>query len=93
MGAGDYNVTEQGFISALEACSALGFDGGQPVRVQPVPVFGNIVISTNFSEDCSGNIGVGESLSCTIDNVVIDPSPATLTVNKTIFGCHTTNSL
>jgi hypothetical protein len=53
----------------------------------------NIVICTNFSEDCSGDISAGESLSCTIDNVVIDTSPATLTVNKTIFGSDTTNSL
>jgi hypothetical protein len=86
LGAGDYNVTEGGFISALEACSALGFDGGQPLPPPVPPGFGNIVICTNFSEDCSGNIGVGESLSCTIDNVVIDTT-ATLTVKKQVFGC------
>ena len=52
----------------------------------------NLFICTNFSEDCSGDISAGESLSCNINNVLIDTSPASLTVNKTIFGCDTINS-
>ena len=43
---GEYNVDEQGFISALEACSALGFDGGQPAYLailSSVPISVKIV--------------------------------------------------
>ena len=54
---GEYNVDEQGFIPGLQACSALGFDGGQQAAQS-----GNIVICTNFSEDCSGDIGAGAEL-------------------------------
>ena len=82
---GEYNVDEQGFISALEACSALGFDGGQPV-------FGNIVICTNFSEDCSGNIGVDEELTCNIENTVIEIALPRATLNVTkLVTCEDEN--
>ena len=84
---GEYNVDEQGFISALEACSALGFDGGQPV-----PVFGNIVICTNFSEDCSGDIGVGEEVTCNIENTVIETTVPRATLNVTkLVTCEDEN--
>ena len=84
---GEYNVDEQGFISALEACSALGFDGGQPV-----PLFGNIVICTNFSEDCSGDIGVDEELTCNIENTVIETTVPRVTLNVTkLVTCEDEN--
>ena len=58
-----------------------GFEGGGQ------QIIGNIYAFADFSEDCSGDISAGESLSCEIDNTVIDTSPATLTVNKEVFGC------
>ena len=42
-------------------------------------------ICTNFSDECEGNIAIGTPQTCTIDNVLV--SPASLTVNKEIFGC------
>ena len=79
-GAGQYNVSEAGFVPGLAQCA--GFEGGQQI-------IGNIYACADFSEDCSGDISAGESLSCEIDNTVIDTSPATasLTVNKEIYGC------
>jgi hypothetical protein len=78
LGAGQYNVSEAGFVPGLAQCA--GFDGGQQI-------IGNIYVCADFSEDCSGDISAGESLSCTIDNVLIDTT-ATLTVKKQVFGCN-----
>ena len=80
LGAGQYNVSEAGFVPGLAQCA--GFEGGQQI-------IGNIYACADFSEDCSGDISAGESLSCEIDNTVIDTSPttATLTVKKQVFGC------
>ena len=83
LGAGQYNVSEVGFVPGLAQCA--GFEGGQQI-------IGNIYACADFSEDCSGDISAGESLSCEIDNTVIDTSPATLTVNKEIYGCNSFNS-
>ena len=81
LGAGQYNVSEAGFVPGLAQCA--GFEGGQQI-------IGNIYACADFSEDCSGDISAGESLSCEIENTVIDTSPATasLTVNKEIYGCE-----
>ena len=59
-----YSVSETGFQPGLEQCGA-GFDGGQIIG-------GPFVVCTTFSDDCSGDISTGESLSCNINNVVID---------------------
>ena len=82
LGAGQYNVSEAGFVPGLAQCAE--FEGGQQI-------IDNIYACADFSEDCSGDISAGESLSCEIDNTVIDTSPttATLTVNKEIYGCAT----
>jgi hypothetical protein len=61
-GAGVYNVNETGFQPGLAQCA--GFDGGQLIGE-------NIYTCTDFSEDCSGDISAGESLSCNIENTVI----------------------
>ena len=83
---GAYNVTEQGLDSNTpQVCANMAFEAGSDLG-------NNLFICTNFSEECSGDISAGESLSCNINNVLIDTSPASLTVNKTIFGCETTNS-
>jgi hypothetical protein len=77
---GPYNVTEQALDpNTPQVCANMAFEAGSDLG-------NNQVICTNFSEDCSGDISAGESLSCTIDNVVIDTT-ATLTVKKQIFGC------
>jgi hypothetical protein len=78
--AGPYNVTEQGLDpNTPPVCANMSFEAGSDLG-------NNLVICTNFSQDCSGDISAGENLSCTIDNVVIDTT-ATLTVNKEVFGC------
>ena len=78
---GAYNVTEQGLDSNTpQVCANMAFEAGSDLG-------NNLFICTNFSEECSGDISAGESLSCNINNVLIDTSPASLTVNKTIFGC------
>jgi hypothetical protein len=66
LGAGDYNVTEEGFVKDLPACSSLGFDGGQPTTNA------SVFICTDFTPDCEGEISLGQELSCNINNVVID---------------------
>ena len=79
---GPYNVTEQGLDSNTpQACANMAFEAGSDLG-------NNLFICTNFSEECSDVISAGESLSCIINNVLIDTSPASLTVNKTIFGCN-----
>jgi len=78
---GPYNVTEQGLDpNTPQVCANMAFEAGSDLG-------NNLFISTNFREDCSGDISAGESLSCNINNVLIDTSPASLTVNKQIFGC------
>ena len=53
---------------------------------------GNIVICTNFSEDCSGDIGVGEDLTCNIENTVIETTVRTATLNVTkLVTCEDEN--
>src|SRR5215203_4397377 len=82
LGTGQYSVSEAGFVPDLQACSALGFDGGQQTAQA------DIFICTNFSEDCDGDISAGQNLSCNITNTVIDtnvpPQTATLNVTKLV---------
>jgi hypothetical protein len=83
LGTGQYSVSEAGFVQGLQACSALGFDGGQQTAQA------SIFICTNFSEDCDGDISAGQNLSCNITNTVIDtnvtpPQTATLNVTKLV---------
>ena len=59
-----YSVSETGFQPGLEQCAFHG-DGGQIIGSP-------FVVCTTFSDDCSGDISAGESLSCNINNVVID---------------------
>ena len=82
LGTGQYNVSEAGFVPGLQACSALGFDGGQQTAQA------DTFICTNFSEDCDGDISAGQNLLCNITNTVIDtnvtPQTATLNVTKLV---------
>ena len=82
LGTGQYSVSEAGFVPGLQACSALGFDGGQQTAQA------DIFICTNFSEDHDGDISAGQNLLCNITNTVIDtnvtPQPATLNVTKLV---------
>ena len=82
LGAGDYNVTEEGFVAGLQSCFDIGFEGGQQTALE------NVFICTNFTEDCSGDISAGESLACEIENTFLDftvpPTTETLTVIKNV---------
>jgi hypothetical protein len=82
LGAGLYEVIEERFDPDFQQCLSRGFDGGR----ETFPGH-EVIICTDFSEDCSGDISAGESLSCNINNVVINTAPATLTVKKQVFGC------
>ena len=76
LGAGQYNVIEEGFVTGLAECA--GFEGGQRISN------GNFYACADFSEDCSGDISAGESLSCEITNTVIEGPTGTLHVTKLV---------
>jgi hypothetical protein len=63
LGAGAYSVSEEGYTPGLAQCA--GFDGGQNS-------FLNVYTCTNFSDDCSGDIDVGEELTCNIENTITE---------------------
>ncbi|HZB17021.1 MAG TPA: VCBS repeat-containing protein [Nitrososphaeraceae archaeon] len=68
--AGPYNVTEQGLDPVTPAiCSTLGFEAGQVVSAG---ISGNLFICTNFSDECEGDITIGNPQTCTIENVLIE---------------------
>jgi hypothetical protein len=77
--AGAYSVIQSNFEPGLAQCA--GFDGGQ--QIEP-----NTYTCTNLSDDCSGDISIGEELTCNIENTVIDvnvpPETATLNVTKLV---------
>ena len=65
---GAYNVTEQGLDPVTPAiCSTMGFEAGQVVS----PDTSGLFICTNFSEQCEGNITIGNPQTCTIENVLV----------------------
>ena len=67
---GAYNVTEQGLNPVTPAiCSTMGFEAGQVVSTD---ISGNLFICTNFSEECEGDITIGNPQTCTIENVLIE---------------------
>ena len=83
LGAGEYNVTEAGFVPGLAQCA--GFDGGQQI-------IGNIYACADFSEDCSGDISAGESLGCEIENTIIDTTLPISLLNVTkLVTCEQEN--
>ena len=62
---GAYNVTEQGLNPVTPAiCSTMGFEAGQVVSTD---ISGNLFICTNFSEECEGDITIGNPQTCTIE--------------------------
>ena len=68
----------------------MGFEAGQVVS----PNTSGLFICTNISDECEGDITIGNPQTCTIENVLVEPPTpptpqmASLTVNKTIFGCN-----
>src|ERR687897_3412709 len=64
--AGPYNVTEQGLDSVTPAiCSTMGFEAGSTLDE-------DLFICTNFSDECEGDITIGNLQTCTIENVLIE---------------------
>src|SRR5215208_6067339 len=62
---GAYNVTEQGLDPVTPAiCSTMGYEAGSDLG-------DNLFICTNFSEECEGNITIGNPQTCTIENVLV----------------------
>ena len=60
-------------------CQEAGFDNGFLLNE-------NIIICTEFEDECSGIVEKGELKECTVENYVVD-APTKLTVNKEIYGC------
>ena len=67
--AGAYNVTEQGLDPVTPAiCSTMGFEAGQVVS----PNTSGLFICTNISDECEGDIAIGNPQTCTIENVLVE---------------------
>jgi hypothetical protein len=65
---GAYNVTEQGLDPTTPAiCTTMGFEAGQVVS----PDTSGLFICTNFSDECEGDITIGNPQTCTIENVLV----------------------
>ena len=47
----------------------MGFEAGQVVSAG---ISGNLFICTNFSEECEGDITIGNPQTCTIENVLVE---------------------
>ena len=65
---GTYSVSEEGLDPVTpEICNTMGFDAGRNASD-----FGqNLFICTNFSDECEGDITIGNPRICTIDNVLV----------------------
>jgi Collagen triple helix repeat (20 copies) len=62
---GAYNVTEQGLDPVTPAiCSTLEFEAGSDLGE-------DLFICTNFSDECEGEITLGNPQTCIIDNVLV----------------------
>ena len=67
---GAYNVTEQGLDPVTPAiCSPMGFEAGRNVSSD---ISGNLFICTNLSDECEGDISIGDPQTCTIENVLVE---------------------
>jgi hypothetical protein len=68
--SGSYSITEEGLDFIHPAiCSTRGFDAGSDVGA-------NLFICTNFSDECKGDITIGNPQTCIIDNVLIEQQNA-----------------
>ena len=68
--AGAYNVTEQGLDPVIPAiCRTMGYEAGQVVSTG---ISGDLFICTNFSDECEGDITIGNPQTCTIENVLVE---------------------
>ena len=62
---GAYNVTEQGLDPVTPViCSPMDFDSGSTLG-------DDLFICTNFSEECEGDITIGNPQTCTIENILV----------------------
>ena len=67
---GPYRVSEEGLDPITPAiCNSIGFDRGRDTS----DIGGNnLFICTNFSDGCEGEITLGNSQTCTIENVLVE---------------------
>lgn len=66
---GRYSVSEEGLDPVTpELCNTMSFEAGQVAS----ELGENLFICTNFSEECEGNITVGNPQTCTIENVIVE---------------------
>ncbi len=62
---GPYSVSEQGLDPTTPTiCTNMGFEAGSTLE-------NNLFICTNFSDECKGDIAIGNPQTCTIDNVLV----------------------
>ena len=63
---GPYNVTEQGLDPVTPViCSTMGFETGSDLG-------DDLFICTNFSDECEGDIIIGNPQTCTIENILVE---------------------
>ena len=63
---GPYTVSEQGLDPTTPTiCTNMGFEAGSTLG-------NNLFICTNFSDECKGDIAIGNPQTCTIDNVLVE---------------------
>ena len=69
---GPYSVSKQGLDPTTpEICTTKGFDAGREVSSSS-DIAENLFICTNFSDECEGEITIGNNPeTCTIDNVLV----------------------
>jgi hypothetical protein len=66
---GDYSVSEEGLDPIIpEICNTMGFDAGRNASAELGP---NLFICTSFSNECEGEITLGNPRTCFIDNVLV----------------------
>jgi hypothetical protein len=62
---GPYSVTEEGLdLITPEICDTMGYDAGSDVGA-------NLFICTNFSDECEGDITIGNPQTCIIHNTLV----------------------
>ena len=82
---GAYNVTEQGVDPVIPViCSTMGFKAGSDLG-------DNLLICTNFSDECEGDITIGDPQTCTIENVLVEQNFLDLAVTN--FGSNNVSIL
>ena len=76
---GAYNVTEQGLDPVTPViCSTMGYEAGRNVSSA---ISGNLFICTHFSDECEGDLTIGNQQTCTIENALVEQNFLDLAVD------------